>query len=126
MRLKFIVLRDTYAICKFDSTSKIPIWIKDLDFYSMTKTKDEVSVVCRQTDSIKVAFETNRDWRILKIEGPLDFSSVGIIAEIAGIFKVNKIPIFSISTYETDYFLVKNSDLTKALESLKTSGYEIL
>ena len=81
MKLKFIILKDKYVIHRFDSNYDIPIWIKDSDFYSATKTKDELSIVYKQLDSITEAPEINKDWRILKIQGPLDFSIVGIIAE---------------------------------------------
>ena len=111
MKLKFIILKDKYAIHRFDSCSDIPTWIKDSDFYSVTKTKDELSIVCKQLDSITEAPEINKDWRVLKLQGPLDFSLVGIIAEIAGILKESNITIFTISTFETDYILVKNKDL---------------
>ncbi len=126
MKLRFIILKDKYAIHRFDSCSDIPMWIKDSDFYSVTKTKDELSIVCKQLDSITEAAEINKDWRILKLQGPLDFSLVGIIAEIAGILKESNITIFTISTFETDYILVKNKNLDRAIDSLKANGHEII
>ena len=68
----------------------------------------------------------NSDWRALKIAGPLDLTLVGIIAEISRILKDSNISIFSISTYETDYVMVKNRDLNKAVDSLKANGHEII
>jgi len=88
------------------------------DFYSITKTIDEISVVARQSDVIEGYMECNKDWRIVRIEGSLDFSLVGIIADISAIFKNKNISIFTISTYDTDYFLIKQKDLDTAIQAL--------
>lgn len=125
MNLNLQLLNDKYAICRFNIDSVIPDWIKDLDFYSVTKTKDELSVVCKQSGLLNDC-EINEDWRILKVVGPLDLSFIGIIAEISGILKENEISIFTISTYETDYILVKSNDLNRAIDSLKAKGYEMI
>jgi hypothetical protein len=126
VKLTLIVLKDKYAIKKLHTNSDIPDWVNDSDFYSVTKTRDELSIVCKQQDPIKNVLNINKDWKILKLRGPLDFSSIGIIAAISGILKKNKIPIFTISTYETDYILVKNDDLNKTAASLKAKGYQII
>jgi hypothetical protein len=122
--LKLTVLKDKYAIYRLDPESDELDWKYSSDFYSVTRTRDELSIVCRQIDTISGACEINRDWRILKIEGPLDLSAIGIIAEISGILKENKISIFIISTFETDYILVKNEDLDKAIDSLQAHTYK--
>jgi hypothetical protein len=72
MILYISVLPDNYSIYRFKSESEIPVWILSSDFYSVTKTKDEISVVGPQTD-ITINYICNRDWRVLKIAGPLDF-----------------------------------------------------
>ncbi|MFH0760848.1 MAG: ACT domain-containing protein, partial [Bacteroidota bacterium] len=100
-----------------------PEWIKDSDFYSVTRTQDELSIVCKQSDSITEESAINTDWRIIKIQGALDFSLVGIIAEVAGLLEKIKISIITISTYDTDYILLKNQDLGKAVDSLKSNGH---
>ena len=123
--IKLKVLKDIYAVCKFNSSSEIPSVIYSSDFYSITKAPDELSVICKQSRFINDKQGTNKDWRIIKVIGPLDFSLIGIIAEISRILYKNKISIFSISTYETDYILVKNLNLKRALDSLESNGYEI-
>lgn len=125
MQLRLTLLKNTFAIYKYESDSDIPDWINNSDFYSVTKTKDELSVVCKQLDTINNMQEVSKDWRTFKIEGPLDFSLIGIIAEISKILKENKISIFTISTYDTDYILVKSKDLQGAVDSLKANGHEI-
>lgn len=125
MKLNLIILKDTYAIYRFNNDNNIPEWIKDSDFYSVTRTQDELSIICKQFDRITEEPTVNKDWRILKIQGPLDFSLVGIIAGISGILEKNKISIFTISTYDTDYILIKIQDLDKTIDSLKANGHEI-
>ena len=125
MMMNFIVLRGKYSIYKFKNQSVLPEWIYSSDFYSVTKTKDELSVIAFQTESISEDIVCSNDWRIIKIEGPLDFSLVGIIADIAAIFKEKKIPIFTISTYETDYILVKQKDLSAGMKALRDKGHLI-
>ena len=72
------------------------------------------------------AISVSRDWRLIKIKGPLDFSLTGVIAEIAAILKVVNIPIFVLSTYNTDYFLVKHDRLSAAVKALGETGHTIL
>lgn len=126
MKLNFIVLEKSYSIYKFKRESVLPDWIYSSDFYSITKTDDELSVIALQTELMSEDTICSRDWRILKIEGPLDFSLVGIIAEISKIFKERKISIFTISTYDTDYILVKQKDLKASISALKEKGHNIL
>ena len=94
MNLK--ILSDKYSIYKFKSESALPAWIYSSEFYSITKTRDEVSVVAIQTDlaSEEIICYSN-DWRIIKIEGPLDFSIVGIIADFSAILKKKNISILT-------------------------------
>jgi len=125
MILNLIVLAKKYSICKFMKDSVLPDWIYSSDFYSITKTKDELSVVTYQTDSLSEKINVSKDWRILEVAGSLDFSLIGIIAEISNILKGEKISIFTISTYDTDYFLVKKRDLNNAINALRDRGHKI-
>ena len=94
------------------------------DFFSITKTEDEISVVMLQ-DKISSDVKVEKDWRILKVEGTLDFSLIGILAKISGILAKNSISIFVISTFNTDYILVKEEKIEKAMTVLSKEGYEI-
>jgi len=123
--MNFTVLRGKYSIYKFKYQSVLPDWIYSSDFYSVTKTKDELSVIALQTELISEDIVCSNDWKIFKIEGSLDFSLVGIIADISAILKEKKIPIFTISTYETDYILVKQKDLSAGMKALRDKGHLI-
>lgn len=125
MNLNFNLLEKRYSIYKFESGSVLPDWINSSHFYSITSTDDELSVVALQTDFVNEGIACNRDWRILKITGHLDLSLTGIIADITDILKEKKVTIFIISTYNTDYILVKQSKLDIAINALKEKGHTI-
>ena len=127
LSLDFKLLKDTFSICRLDKDSPIPEWLENSGFFSLTRTHDELSIVCNQVlvksdDKIII----NKDWRIIKIKGPLDFSLTGIIAHISDLLKKNNIPIFVISTYNTDYILVKKQNINKAVTVLKSNGHKIV
>ena len=126
MILSFILLEKSYSIYKFRNGSVLPDWVCSSDFYSITKTSDELSVVALQTDIYPEAITCNRDWRILKIVGPLDFSVTGVIADITDILEKKKISVFVISTYDTDFVLVKQEKLDGAVNVLREKGHNIL
>ncbi|MFT8312984.1 MAG: ACT domain-containing protein [Clostridium sp.] len=118
------LLKEKFGVCKLDKDELIPEWIKNSQFYSITKTADELSIVCSQ-DSIPGEVKCEKDWRILKVEGPLDFSLIGILSSITTILAQKEISIFAISTYDTDYILVKNKDIDNAINALSDEKYII-
>ncbi len=118
------VLEETFAVCRLDARAEIPGWATVAGFCSVTRTKDELSVVCPvKYVPNKVKFE--RGWRALKMEGPLDFSLVGVLAGISCSLAEAGVPIFAISTYDTDYVLVKEERLDCAIAALRRQGYEV-
>ena len=120
MNLK--LLRETYAVCRLNINEEIPTWALKGDFFSVTKTEDELSIVCLQ-DKIDNDVKCEKDWRVLKVEGPLDFSLIGILANISKVLADVKVSIFAISTYDTDYILLKDKDLDVAIEALEKNDY---
>lgn len=119
------LLKEKYGVCRLDKTELIPEWAQNSDFFSITRTSDELSIVCSQ-DDIPNDIKCEKDWKILKIEGPLDFSLIGILASISAALAKKGISIFAISTYDTDYILVKNNDIDNAIQSLIKENYEII
>jgi hypothetical protein len=93
-------------------------------FWSITRTEEELSVVCPEAH---VPPEVKREtgWRALKVEGPLDFSLTGILASLTAPLAEEKVSVFAVSTYDTDYLLVKGEQLEKAIRALREEGYEI-
>ncbi|HHW00782.1 MAG TPA: ACT domain-containing protein [Clostridiaceae bacterium] len=119
------LLKGKYGVCRLDKTDLIPEWAQNSDFISITRTLDELSIVCAE-ESIPGHVKCEKDWRILKIEGPLDFSLIGILAKISTILSEKRISIFAVSTYDTDYILVKNKDIDSAIAALVNEGNEIM
>ncbi|ADL53518.1 ACT domain-containing protein [Clostridium cellulovorans] len=119
------LLKEKYGVCRLDKTELIPKWAQSCQFFSITRTSDELSIVCSE-DNIPSDIKCEKDWRALKVEGPLDFSLVGILASISTILAQKGISIFVISTYDTDYILVKNKDIDNAISSLSDEKYEII
>ena len=127
MILDFILLKGEYSIYKFKRDSPIPEWIYDSDFYSVTRTADELSIICKHVDlNMGIDIKTDSHWRILKINSVLELSLIGIIATVSKILEENKIPIFTISTFDTDYILVKDRDLNKTVSALRYAGHNLL
>ena len=119
------LLNEKFAVCRLNKNESMPEWVKNSSFYSITKTSDELSIVCSQ-DSIPSNIKCEKDWRILKVEGPLDFSLIGIISSINTILALKRISIFAVSTYDTDYILVKNKDIDNTILALSNERYEII
>ncbi len=102
------------GICHFDKNHPIPAWAtKNSDFFSLTKTPDELSVLCSQ-DKIPGGVLVEKNWRVFQVKGPLGFSLTGIVASLSKPLAEVGISILYISTYETDYIFVQEKDLKKA------------
>lgn len=124
-KLTMRLLEGKYGVCRLDKGQSIPEWPQKGEFFSITNTADELSIVCME-NYIPKEEKFESDWRILKIEGPLDFSLIGILSSISSVLAQNGISIFAISTYDTDYILVKENNLEKAVQVLDKEGYEII
>ena len=122
--VKLWVVGGTYAVCKLDHSAELPVWAMRSDLLSITRTMDELSVVCDQTE-IPNGVTCERDWRCLKVAGPLNFELTGVLASLASPLAEAGVSIFAISTYETDYVLVKEDKLALALEILRQAGHQI-
>lgn len=124
--LTLSVRPERFAIYKFPPDTTPPSWIFDESFYSISRTEDELSVVSAERaipDSPDVLVE--RDWTTLKVEGPLDFALTGILSSLASPLANAGISIFAISTYDTDYLLVKKKQLEETITVLSNEGFRI-
>lgn len=126
MKPGLIILNGLYAVCSLETNAHVPAWLAKSDFHSLTRTGDELSMVCRQ-DIIEFekGMSIDKGWRILKIKGPLDLSQTGIISSIAGILSQSHIPVFVVSAYQTDYVLIKENHLKSARDALNKNDYKI-
>ena len=119
------LMKGLYGVCRLNRDEAIPEWVFQGSFYSVTKTLNELSVVCSQ-DNIPDEIKCEKDWRILRVEGPLDFSLIGILSSISTTLANKGISIFAISTYDTDYILVKDKKVDMAIDALSAEKYEII
>lgn len=111
------------TVCKVKDVSVIDF---DTDICFVGKTDEEVSFVCRTEDAPAETVERDDGWRGFRIEGVLDFSLIGILSKLSSILAENKIGIFAVSTYNTDYILVKAENFDRAMDVLADEGYEVL
>ena len=111
------------TVCKVASLADVDL---DSEFFFLGKTDEELSLVCRTEDTPADTVERDDGWKGFRIEGVLEFSMVGILSKLSGILAENEIGLFAVSTYNTDYILVKETNFAKALEVLAAEGYTIV
>jgi hypothetical protein len=124
-RLKFRILEERLAVCRLEPTARIPAWALDGKFFCVARAADELSIVCSEL-SVPRATVAERGWLALKLEGPLPFSLSGVLASFLQPLATARIGIFAISTFDTDYVLIKVEDYDAAMVALDTAGHEII
>jgi len=120
-----ILLNDLLTVCRLPADAVLPAWAQGDAFLAVVRTTDELSIVC-QAEGVPSNITAEPGWRALKIQGPLVFSEVGVLASIADPLADIGISIFAISTFETDYILVKLADLDKAVTAMFTAGHTVI
>lgn len=122
MSLTLSVLPEMLAVCQLPRNADIPFWAVGENFFALVRTDDELSIVCLESN-VPGGVISEHGWRAMKVKGPLDFSLVGILADLSSILASAGISIFVISTYETDYVLVKENQLAEAVIALRQAGH---
>ena len=122
--MRLHTLPDLYAIVRLDPDGAVPEWVLDSPFWSVTRSDSELSVVCAEED-IPDDARAERGWCALELAGPLDFSLVGVVASLVSPLAEAKVSIFVISTFETDYLLVRESDHGRAVAALREAGHAV-
>ena len=117
LKLRFLDL--DLSICKLSPDSPIPRWAASSAFLSLVKTEDELSIVCESAlIPVSPSLNTEPGWIAIMVNGPLDFSEVGILSEISGALAREGISIFAISSFDTDYLLIKRENRDSAKKAL--------
>ena len=122
MNMTIRVLPQALTVCKVEHISEIDL---SRPFYFIGRTDDELSLVCETECTPAHTLEREDGWRGFRVEGEMDFSLVGILAEISGILAESGVSLFAVSTYNTDYILVKADKLDRALKALSERGYAV-
>ncbi len=113
-----------YAICRLEPTCQTPRWAQNGEFCSVTRTPEELSIVCAE-ESVPEQVRCERGWKMLQLAGPIPFTVTGVVAAISEALARNRIGIFVISTYDTDYILVQEHSLDEAIAALQGAGCRI-
>jgi hypothetical protein len=116
---ELLVLAGRYTICRLPADASVPA-----AFFSVTRTPDELSMVCEEAQA-PAGTRCESGWRMLQVAGPLAFSLTGVLAGIAGPLAEAGVSIFAISTFDTDYVLVKEENLEKAMAALRAAGHRV-
>mgnify|MGYP005855113709 CR=1 FL=1 len=120
--LPLTILPSLLAICRLPVEVEIPEWIRSGDLLAIIRTPSELSIVCENC-YVPPYVVAERGWRAIKVEGPLDFSLIGVLSSLSGVLARAGVSLFALSTYDTDYVLVKESALGRAVEALSQAGY---
>ncbi|MEE9530126.1 MAG: ACT domain-containing protein [Syntrophobacteria bacterium] len=123
--LTLSLLSDTFAICRLEPEADIPSWALAGDFFSVTRTKEELSLVCLQ-ESVPEGTRCEKGFRCFKVGGPLDFSLTGILSSLTIPLAQAGISVLAISTFDTDYLLVKETQVDRAVQKLSQAGHRFV
>lgn len=124
-RLTLRYIKENFAIHSLSKSAQIPTAVFSADMFFIAKTFDEISIVLPQNIEI-VSDEIELDWQALEVVGPLDFTMTGILSNISTVLANEKISIFAISTFDTDYILVKKEFMPLAIEALRNNQYLVI
>ena len=114
----------SYAICRWGPGESLPAWVMHGEFFSVTRTPAELSAVC-DVGVVPSGIKAEGPWRVLAVRGPLDFNITGVLAALAAPLATAGISIFAVSTYDTDYVLVRDRELDRAVRVLREAGHII-
>lgn len=123
-QMRFIVLPDHLAVCRLNQDTPIAAWASSGTVFSITRTADELSVVCQQ-NVVPDGVQCEKGWRCLRVAGTMAFSMVGVVASFSTPLAEAGVGIFVISTFDTDYLLVKDDDFQKAVAALRAAGHVV-
>ena len=124
-RLHLVPLDGLFAIAKLPPDATIPAWASSGPFFSITRTDDELSVVCAE-DQVPPGVQAEPGWRCMRVVGKMDFSVVGVLASLVGPLAEAGISVFAVSTFDTDYLLVQDAVWERAQEVLKAAGHRFV
>ena len=119
------ILPDRMAVCRLAPRAPVPDWIEGSQFCSITRTDEALTVVGSEA-LVPTGTMSEPGWRCFKVQGPLDFSEIGIIFSLTRPLADSDISVFVISTFDTDFFMVKETDLAKAIDALSTAGHRVV
>jgi len=118
------VMPGTYAICRWKADQPVPDWVNRGAFVSVTRTPTELSAVCA-AELVPAGTVCESPWRMFAVRGPLEFALTGVMASLASPLADAAVSLFAVSTYDTDYVLVRAGDIERALAALRNAGHRV-
>jgi uncharacterized protein len=123
-KLTVSILPEHLAICRLDAGASVPVWAEQGTFVSVTRTREELTVICPE-ERIAPEIEASRNWRAFQLQGPFDLNLVGLLVSVAAPLAQAGVSILPIGTYDTDYVLVRQTQLEAAIRALTFIGIEV-
>jgi len=124
-KLHLRIWNGRFAVCRLPPHEPVPTWVSTAgEFTSVSRTREELSIVCAE-DAVPPGIQCANGWRILEVQGPLEFAQTGILAALATPLADAGVSIFAVSTYDTDYVLVEERQLDSALRALTAAGHTV-
>lgn len=117
-------LPEPLAICRLVADAPIPAWAYSGPFHVVTRTHEELSIVCDE-QAVPPGMTCERGWRALKVAGPLDFAQIGVLASLLVPLASAEVSVFAISTFDTDYLLVRDNNVNRAVSALRAAGHDV-
>jgi hypothetical protein len=124
MHLSLTVVAESFSVCRLAACDPIPAWATTSSIFSITRSPDELSIVVPETGA-PADIRAERGWRALKLAGPIDFALTGVLASVLQPLAEARIGIFAISTFDTDYVLVRAESLEAAIAALHAAGHTV-
>ncbi len=125
MSLTLSLLEGRFAVCRLAPGDEVPAWANGGGaLTSITRTRDELSVVCAE-GAVPEGIRREGGWRVFQIEGPLDFGLTGILASVAVPLAGAGVSIFAVSTFDTDYVMVREENVPVAIAALRAAGHQV-
>ena len=116
-------MRGRYAVARLDAQAQVPSWPRG-ELVSITRTPDQLSIVCDE-DAVPQEVRAEHGWRCLAVEGPIPFEMTGVAASLTNALADARISVFVLSTFDTDYVLVKDEAFERACDALRTAGHDV-
>lgn len=123
-RFPLTLLEGTFAVCRLEPGDGVPEWANGGPFSSVTRTADELSIVCPEA-AVPPDAKAERGWRAFRLEGPIPFQTVGVVSGLTRPLAEAGISVFVVSTFDTDYLLVKEAAVGRARSVLDRAGFHV-
>ncbi len=124
MKVRVRVLPILFSICRLEPGEPVPAWAMSGAFFAVVRTEEELSLLC-PTERVPTGVRAAHGWRALMVQGPLPFEEVGILLALAAPLAAAGVSIFALSTYDTDYVLLREEDLPRALDALREAHIQV-